>query len=49
MCCFLENYGNTYHISYLFWKIYLHTNFQNLFLKDTDFTVTWNVLLCILQ
>lgn len=49
MCCFLENYENIYHISYLFSKIYLHTNFQDLFLKDTNFTVTWNILLCILQ
>ena len=49
MCCFLEKYENIYHISYLFSKIYLHTNIQDLFLKDTDFTITWNVLLCILQ
>lgn len=49
MCYFLENYENIYYVSYLFSKIYLHTNFQDLFLKDTDFTVTWNVLLCILQ
>jgi hypothetical protein len=48
MHSFLEHYQNFYHISYLFSKMCLHTSFQDLFLKDTDFAVTWNVLLPIL-
>jgi hypothetical protein len=40
MYCLLEDNENFYHIINLFSKIYLNTNFQDVFVKDTDITVT---------